>query len=75
MELRWYAEYIMVPDWKNRELAEEFWSTICLLRVFDFLGVVEVKPCFGGREHNRIKIVVDDVEYDENIVMWNRRFE
>lgn len=76
METRWYKEYKMTPDWKNKELAEEFWSTMGLLKMLDHLGgLVDVRPDHSGCEHNRIIITVDNVRYHENIIMWNRRFE
>lgn len=77
MESKWYSEYKMVPCGKPglEDIGDEFIVTLGLLRMLDMIGFMQVNPDHSACEHNRVRILIDGVHYDEHILMWNRRFE
>lgn len=72
MDKYFYFDYVMVPD--NNGDGESLGVILKFMESLEKLSLMEVRPCFKGRPHNWMNIVVDEVEYDEDLEEFIARF-
>lgn len=69
-----YRDMIMIPSGRDEKVGESLMCSMFFLQTLERLRLVDVKNIAGGKPHNIVSIMVDDVFIDEDVENWVGRF-